>query len=122
MNDPCVFCQIIQGAIPSRKVFENDEFLAFHDIHPAAPIHLLLVCKHHIGSLQDIGDNDADWLGRMMALVPRLAHDNGCRPGPRGGFRVVVNVGADGGQEVAHLHFHIMGGPRPWHGRGGFHA
>jgi len=114
MSDHCVFCKIIQGDIPSRKVFENDEFLAFHDINPAAPVHLLLVSKRHIVSLQDVVDDDADWLGRMMALAPRLARDNGCRPGPQGGFRLVVNVGADGGQEIAHLHFHIMGGPRPW--------
>ena len=119
MSSQCIFCQIIQGAIPSRKVFENDEFLAFHDINPAAPVHLLLVPKRHIASLQDVTAGDADWLGRMIALAPQLARDNGCRPGPQGGFRLTVNAGADGGQEVAHLHFHIMGGPRPWFGRMG---
>jgi histidine triad (HIT) family protein len=117
MNDSCVFCKIIQGSIPSRKVFENDESLAFYDINPAAPVHLLFVPKRHIVSLQDVTDDDAGWLGRMMALVPQLAQDNGCRPGPHGGFRLVVNTGVDGGQEVTHLHFHIMGGPRPWSGR-----
>lgn len=110
----CLFCKIVNGEIPSRKVFENDELLVFHDINPAAPVHLLVIPKHHVTSMQDITEADAGWLGRMMSLIPKIAAENGCRPGPDGGFRVVANSGADGGQEVAHLHFHILGGPRPW--------
>ncbi|WJJ94669.1 histidine triad nucleotide-binding protein [Neopusillimonas aromaticivorans] len=109
----CLFCKIVSGEIPSRKVFENDELLVFHDINPAAPVHLLVIPKHHVTSMQDITEADAGWLGRMMSLIPKIAAENGCRPGPDGGFRVVANSGADGGQEVAHLHFHILGGPRP---------
>ncbi len=114
MSDNCLFCKIAKGEIPSKKVYEDEDFFAFHDINPAAPVHLLLIPKRHVVSMQDIGPQDTQWLGRMMALAPRLAHDNGCTPGPDGGFRLVVNTGAEGGQEVAHLHFHIIGGPRPW--------
>lgn len=110
----CLFCKIAAGEIPSKKVFENEEMLVFHDINPAAPVHLLVIPKHHVTSMQDITEADAGWLGRMMAAIPKIAADNGCRPGPDGGFRVVANSGADGGQEVGHLHFHIIGGPRPW--------
>ena len=117
MSENNIFARIIRGEIPARKVYEDDEFLAFHDINPAAPVHLLLIPKRHIVSLQDIKPEDAEWLGRLMALIPRLAQENGCRPGPEGGFRVVTNSGADGGQEVPHLHFHIIGGQRPWKGR-----
>lgn len=114
MSENCLFCKISKGEIPSRKVYEDDDFYAFHDINPAAPVHLLLIPKRHIVSMQELQDADAAWLGRMMTLVPRLALEHGCRPGPEGGFRLVANTGVDGGQEVAHLHFHIIGGPRPW--------
>ena len=114
-HDPnCVFCKIVQGAIPSRKVYEDDEILAFHDIHPWAPVHFLLVPRRHIESMAHVAPEDAPLLGRMMALVPKLAQQEGCRPYPEGGFRLVTNTGADGGQEVPHLHFHVIGGPRPW--------
>ena len=114
MSETCLFCKIIEGAIPSAKVFENDEFVAIKDINPVAPVHILLVPRHHVVSLQDVTSNDATWLGKMMALVPQIASENGCRPGPEGGFRVVINSGNDGGQEVGHLHVHIIGGRRPW--------
>ncbi len=114
MSENCLFCKIIEGSIPSAKVFENDEFVAFKDINPVAPVHILLVPRHHVVSLQDVNSADATWLGKMMALVPQIASENGCRPGAEGGFRVVINSGNDGGQEVGHLHVHIIGGPRPW--------
>jgi len=114
MSEDNVFAKIIRGEIPARKVYEDDEFLAFHDINPVAPVHLLLIPKRHIVSLQDVTPEDAPWLGRMMALIPRLAAENGCRPGVEGGFRVVTNSGRDGRQEVPHLHIHIIGGPHPW--------
>ena len=117
MSDNCLFCKIAKGEIPSKKAYEDEEFFAFHDINPAAPVHLLLIPKRHVVSMQDIGPQDAQWLGRMMALVPRIALESGCLPGPDGGFRVVVNSGAHGGQEVGHLHLHILGGPRPWTAR-----
>ena len=112
--DNCIFCKIATGAIPSRKVYEDDELFAFHDIHPAAPVHFLIIPKAHIASLAQAGPAQADQLGRMMVLAPRLAMEQGCNPYPTGGFRIVVNTGEEGGQEVPHLHLHVMGGPRPW--------
>lgn len=117
MSDHCLFCKIIKGDIPSKKVYEDNDFVAFHDINPAAPVHLLLVPKHHVVSMQDVSADDAPWLGRMLTLAPRIAEENGCTPGPEGGFRLVINTGIEGGQEIGHLHCHILGGARPWQKR-----
>ena len=109
--DPnCIFCKIVAGQIPSKKVYEDDGFIAFHDIHPWAPVHILLVPKRHIASMVDVTEADAALLGRMMAVSPRLMRELGVT----NGFRHVVNTGRDGMQEVMHLHLHVMGGPRPW--------
>jgi histidine triad (HIT) family protein len=109
--DPnCIFCRIVAGQIPARKVHEDDELLVFHDIHPWAPVHVLIVPKQHVASLADVGPEHEALLGRMLGLAPRLMKQLGVD----NGFRVVVNTGADGGQEVHHLHMHVMGGPRPW--------
>ena len=114
-HDPnCLFCKIVAKKIPSRTVFEDDEFYAFHDIHPWAPVHFLIIPKRHIPSMAHLGADDVGLMGRMMVLVPKLAMQEGCNPYPNGGFRLVTNTGAEGGQEVQHLHFHVMGGPRPW--------
>lgn len=114
-HDPdCIFCKILAKKIPSRVVYEDEELFAFHDIQPWAPVHFLLIPKMHIPSMAQVDAQHAPLLGRMMALVPKLALQEGCNAYPEGGFRVVTNVGADGGQEVHHLHFHVMGGPRPW--------
>jgi histidine triad (HIT) family protein len=110
-HDPsCIFCKIGAGQIPAKKVYEDDEIVAFHDIHPWAPVHVLLVPKQHIVSMADVTDAHAGLLGRMMALSPRLMRELGVT----NGFRHVINTGRDGNQEVMHLHLHVMGGPRPW--------
>ena len=115
MHDPdCLFCKIIAGHIPSSKVYEDEDMLVFKDIHPAAPVHLLMVPKLHIASMAQVGAEQAPLLGRMLAKAPQLALDNGCHPYPQGGFRLMVNTGEEGGQEVHHLHIHLLGGPRPW--------
>jgi histidine triad (HIT) family protein len=115
VQDPnCIFCKIIARQIPSKTVFEDEQVYAFHDINPWAPIHFLLIPKAHIPSLAHIGPEHGALLGHMVALVPRLAREQGCNPYPEGGFRLLANTGAEGGQEVHHLHFHVMGGPRPW--------
>ena len=115
LHDPnCLFCKIAAKKIPSKIVYEDEEFYAFHDINPWAPVHFLIIPKAHIISMAHVGDAHAGLLGRMMALVPKLAAQEGCNPYPAGGFRLVTNTGAEGGQEVHHLHFHVMGGPRPW--------
>ena len=114
-HDPnCIFCKIVSGAIPSRKVYEDDDLFAFHDINPWAPVHFLVIPKAHIPSMAQVTGEHAALLGRMMALVPQLALQEGCNPYPQGGWRIVCNTGDEGGQEVHHLHFHVIGGPRPW--------
>jgi histidine triad (HIT) family protein len=113
-DDSCIFCKIIAGKIPSRKVYEDDDIFVFHDINPWAPIHFLMVPKEHIASLAQVDATNVALLGRMMVLAPKLALQEGCKPYPEGGFRIVSNTGAEGGQEVHHMHWHVMGGPRPW--------
>ena len=112
--DNCLFFKIAAGQIPSRKVYEDDDIFAFHDIHPWAPVHFLMIPKMHLQSMAQAGAEHAALLGRMLVLAPGLALAQGCNPYPEGGFRMVVNTGAEGGQEVQHLHLHVMGGPRPW--------
>ena len=107
--DDCLFCKIARGEIPSRQVYEDDEIFAFHDINPARPVHILVIPKRHITSLATVGDADAPVLGRMLVVANKLASENGSPDG----FRVIINNGRVGGQEVAHLHAHIVGGPEP---------
>jgi histidine triad (HIT) family protein len=110
-SDPnCIFCKIVESKIPSKKAYEDEELLAFHDIHPWAPVHVLVIPKAHVASLSDTGPQHEALLGRMLALAPKLM----AQLGVSNGYRVVINTGADGGQEVHHLHMHVMGGPRPW--------
>ena len=113
-SETCIFCKIAAGKIPSRKVYEDEHIFAFHDINPWAPVHFLIIPKVHIASLAQVGPAHEAMLGRMLALAPRLALEQGCNPYPEGGFRVVSNTGVEGGQEVQHLHLHVMGGARPW--------
>ena len=110
----CIFCKIVAGQIPSRKVYEDDELYAFHDIKPWAPVHFLLIPKLHIPSMAQLETAHQALLGKMMVLAPQLALEQGCNPYPAGGFRVIANTGDDGCQEVHHLHLHVIGGPRPW--------
>lgn len=114
-SDPdCLFCKIVAGKIPSKLVYQDDEIYVFHDIHPWAPVHFLMIPKQHIPSMAHVGAEQAGLLGRMMALAPKLALQEGCNPYPQGGFRILSNTGDEGRQEVHHLHIHVMGGPRPW--------
>lgn len=106
----CIFCRIAKGEIPSSKVFEDGEVVVFSDIHPAAPVHLLMIPKEHIENLMTAESRHATLFGRMLTLAPRLAREQGATDG----FRIVINNGPDGGQEVYHLHIHVLGGPRPW--------
>ena len=114
-HDPdCLFCKIVAGKIPSKMVYQDDELYAFHDIHPWAPVHFLMVPKLHIPSMAHLQAEHAGLMGRMMVLAPQLALEQGCGTYPTGGFRLLANTGDEGGQEVHHLHVHVMGGPRPW--------
>jgi histidine triad (HIT) family protein len=105
----CIFCKIVAGKIPSRKVYEDDEMLAFDDINPVAPVHFMMIPKKHIESLAQVSDADAALIGRMMARAGRLAREQGSTDG----FRTIVNTGRIGRQDVYHLHIHIIGGPDP---------
>ena len=105
----CIFCRIVEGKIPSRKVYEDGDMLAFHDINPQAPVHFMVVPKRHIDSLATCQDSDAAVLGRMFAMVGRLASQQGATDG----FRTIVNTGRVGRQDVYHLHIHILGGKEP---------
>jgi histidine triad (HIT) family protein len=105
----CVFCRIVRGEIPSRKIYEDDDILAFHDINPLAPTHFMLIPKKHIASLAEATAEDAGVLGRIMTLTGRLAREQGSPDG----FRTIVNSGRIGRQDVMHVHVHVIGGPNP---------
>lgn len=108
MNE-CVFCKIVRGEIPCRKLFEDEDVLAFHDIQPQAPVHFLVIPKLHIPSLAEADTSHVSVLGKMLALAGPLAREHGAFEG----FRTIINTGRVGGQEVYHLHMHVFGGPEP---------
>jgi len=108
MSD-CLFCKIADGDIPCNKVYEDDDFLAFHDIHPKAPTHVLVIPKVHIATLADATEQDAALLGSMMDRVRHIADE---ALHLDAGYRVVLNVREGGGQEVMHIHTHILGGKK----------
>lgn len=105
----CIFCKIAAGEIPASRVYEDDEIVVFRDIHPKAPVHLLMIPRAHIDSMAQLEDEHAPTMGRMMVLARRLAQDHGSPDG----FRVVINTGRVGRQEVYHLHAHLLGGLDP---------
>lgn len=102
----CIFCKIVQGDIPSKKVYEDEQLLAFYDINPAAPIHILIIPKIHIRSMAEIKPENLELVGRIHGVIHDLAEEIGLEKG----YRIVNNCGEDGGQEVHHLHFHLLGG------------
>ncbi len=103
----CLFCKIVAGEIPAELVFENDELLAFRDIRPQAPTHVLLIPKKHIASAQDVTSEDSGLVGRIQTAIPIIATQEGLT---EKGYRVVTNIGFYGQQTVPHLHYHIIGG------------
>lgn len=105
----CLFCRIVRGEIPSKKIYEDDTIFAFHDINPVAPVHFLMVPKLHLASLQDADDSHRMILGHLLAKAGELARAQGLVDG----FRSIINTGRIGGQEVYHLHVHILGGTEP---------
>ncbi len=106
-TDPnCVFCKIVAGQIPSKKVYEDSDVLAFHDIHPVAPVHFLIVPKEHVASLAECDASHTALLGKILLLTARLAKEQGLADG----YRTLINTGRGGHQEVFHLHMHVIGG------------
>lgn len=103
----CIFCKLIQGDIPAKKVYEDEQVLAFHDIDPKAPVHMLLIPKRHITTLNDLQEEDAALVGRLQVTAARIAREQGFA---EQGYRVVMNCNADGGQTVWHIHMHLLAG------------
>ncbi|MFT4694279.1 MAG: histidine triad (HIT) family protein [Francisella sp.] len=104
MSD-CIFCKILASEIPCNKVYEDENVLAFHDINPSAEVHVLVIPKKHIASLNELEPADEDIMGKLMLSIPKIAKENGLK-----GFKTLFNTGKDGGQVVFHIHAHILGG------------
>ena len=107
--DDCVFCKIIKGEIPSEKVYEDEDVIAFKDINPVTPIHILVIPKKHIESLAHMQKEDEAIVGKIYGVINKIAEEKGFK---ENGYRVIVNCGKDAGQEVMHLHFHILAGAK----------
>ncbi len=103
----CIFCKLIKGEIPSKPIYQDDDFVVIHDINPKAPVHVLIIPKKHIGSLQNVTEEDREMLGKLMFTVNKIARKLGIN---ESGYKVVINNGKSSGQMVFHLHLHILGG------------
>jgi len=101
----CIFCKIVKGEIPSKKIYEDDKILVFYDIEPKAPVHFLVIPKEHISGAGEINSENSEIVARIFEVIPKVAADLGV-----GSYRIVTNNGPDAGQTVFHLHFHVMGG------------
>ena len=107
MSENCLFCKIIKGEIPSKKIYEDDDVFAFYDIAPQAPVHFLVVPKRHIATIMDMKPEDCELVGKMLYRAQLIAKDLGLE---EGGARFVFNCKADAGQTVFHIHLHVLGG------------
>jgi histidine triad (HIT) family protein len=107
--EDCIFCKIAQGTIPSKKIYEDDRVLAFHDIEPQAPVHMLVIPKKHIASMNEVEAADAELMGHMLLTAQRIAKEAGLE---ESGYRIINNCGKNAGQLVFHIHFHVLGGEK----------
>lgn len=107
MAEECIFCRIVRKEVPSQPIYEDHDIVAFPDLNPVAPVHVLIVPKEHMQNLNDVGKNDITLLGRMLRLSAKIANEKGVA---ESGYRIVINNGDDGGQLVPHLHLHLIGG------------
>jgi len=105
----CIFCKIVEGTIPSKKVFENEHVVAFHDIQPAAPVHVLIIPKKHIAAMNDVAEEDLPLIAEIHRAALQIARELGVA---ESGYRLVNNCGRDSGQIVFHLHYHLLGGEK----------
>ncbi len=105
MSTDCIFCKIVNGSIPAKKIYEDEDVIAFNDINPSARVHFLIVPKLHIESLASCEVQHQALLGKMLLLAPKLAKEQGLA-----GFKTLINTGKDGGQLVLHIHVHVLGG------------
>lgn len=112
MSDDCLFCKIIAGELPSKKAYEDEHVVAFHDINPGAPTHVLICPREHIATLNDLGEDHTDLVGRIFLAAQKIAEQEGIS---EKGYRTVFNCGAGAGQSVFHIHLHVLGGrPMKW--------
>ncbi len=109
MSADCIFCKIVAGEIPATKVYEDEQVVAFNDISPVAPVHVLVIPKRHVASIHDVHAQDSAMLGHIFSAVQKVAAEKGVA---ESGYRVVTNAGKDAGQVVFHLHFHVIGGDK----------
>jgi histidine triad (HIT) family protein len=107
--EDCIFCKIVEGRIPSRKVYEDDNILAFDDIHPMAPVHVIVIPKQHISTLLEVDTDTADIMNLLTKAVQEVARIKGIE---KKGFRFVINCNEEGGQVIFHLHIHVLGGKK----------
>lgn len=107
--EDCIFCKIIENKIPTEKIYEDEKIIAFNDINPQAPVHILIIPKDHFASLNEMPDEKIDVLSHILLKARKIAHDKGI--GDKG-YRIVLNTAKDSGQEVFHIHFHLLGGRR----------
>ena len=107
--EDCIFCKIINREIPSKIVYEDEKVIAFNDVNPAAPIHILVIPKKHIETLLDVKEEDSELISYIYKIINKIAKENGFA---ENGFRVIANCGEDSGQEVRHIHFHVLGGKK----------
>lgn len=107
MMEKCVFCDIVAGKIPSDIIYQDEDFLAFRDIHPLAPVHIVIIPKAHISSLAELGERQGGLMGRLILLAAKLAGKEGIADK---GYRLAINCGPEGGQIIPHLHVHLIGG------------
>ena len=104
----CIFCKIVAGEIPSNKVYEDEQILAFHDIAPQAPVHVIVIPKQHVQSADEINESNSQIIGKIFETIPKIAKQCGLE----NGYRIITNIGEDGCQTVKHIHFHILGGKK----------
>lgn len=105
----CIFCKILKGEIPSKKVYENEFVYAFHDINPAAPVHVIVIPKEHVESANSINETNSNYIAKVFEAIPNIAKELDIA---EDGYRVITNIGENGGQTVKHIHFHILGGAK----------
>ena len=109
MNNNCIFCRIAKGEIPAKRIFEDEKMIGFHDVNPQAPVHIVIIPKKHIESLNDITEADSQLLGKILLAIKQIAQRRNI---VANGYRVVINCGPNAGQIVNHLHFHLLGGKK----------
>ena len=104
----CIFCKIIAGSIPSNKVYEDEQILAFHDINPQAPVHVIVIPKQHIQSADEVNEFNSPIIAKIFEAIPKIAK----KCNLENGYRIITNIGNDGCQSVSHIHFHVLGGKK----------